>query len=196
VRLRTASLIAFAVFAVDFALKYLVTTILDLDAILASARAITPFFALRFVANCGVSLGLLGDHSDSFWVRIGVVVVTSAIAIGVLVWMRREPHPVDRTGLALVAGGAFGNIADRVIPDGVLGKITAGAVRYPGCVIDYADLHFGEWRPFLIFNLADAAIAIGVVLLIGRSLLGKREVAPVNSSVNGPENGPVENKHA
>jgi len=177
-RLRSAYLIAIAVFTVDFALKYLVTSVLDLDAFLASSREITPFFALRFVANCGVSLGLLGEHSDTLWVRVGVVAVTVAIAIGVLAWLRRETHPADRTGLALVAGGAFGNIADRVIPDGVLGKVTAGAVRYPGCVIDYADLHIGEWRPFLVFNVADAAIAIGVVLLIGRSLLG-REAAPV-----------------
>jgi len=181
VRLRTAWLVALGVFALDFALKYLVTAILDLDALMGSSREIVPFFALRFVANCGVSLGLLGDYSDTLWVRAAVVAITVAIAGGVLVWMRREAHPVDRAGLALVAGGAFGNIADRVIPDGVLGKVTAGAVAYPGCVIDYADLHIGEWRPFLIFNLADAAIAIGVVLLIGRSLLGKREPAPVEN---------------
>ena len=38
-------------------------------------------------------------------------------------------------------------------------------------MIDYADLHFGEWRPFLIFNLADAAITFGVLILLARSLL-------------------------
>jgi signal peptidase II len=170
---KRALLIALAVFVADFASKYAVTVLLDLDAVLASFREVTPFFALRFVANCGVSLGLLGEHSDTQWVRWGVVAVTLAIASGVLVWMARERNPLDRTGLALVAGGAFGNIADRVIPEGVLGKVTAGAVRYPGCVIDFADLHIGEWRPFLIFNVADAAIAIGVVLLIGRALLAK-----------------------
>jgi signal peptidase II len=173
VRLRYAFGIALAVFVADFASKYAITTLLDLDAVLASGVEVTSFFALRFVANCGVSLGLLGDHSDSAAVRFGVVAVTAAIACGVLWWMRRERQSLDRIGLALVAGGAFGNIADRVIPAGVLGKIAAGAAAYPGCVIDFADLHFGDWRPFLIFNVADAAIAIGVALLIGRALFVK-----------------------
>ena len=61
-------------------------------------------------------------------------------------------------------GGALGNIRDRVIH---------------GHVIDYADLHFGEWRPFLVFNLADAAITIGVLIILARSFLSreKRETA-------------------
>ena len=37
--------------------------------------------------------------------------------------------------------------------------------------VDYADLHFGEWRPFLVFNVGDAAITIGVLLLLVRALL-------------------------
>ncbi len=53
-------------------------------------------------------------------------------------------------------GGALGNIVDRS--------------RF-GYVVDYADLHFGEWRPFLVFNVADAAITIGVLLLLVRALL-------------------------
>ncbi|WP_369335983.1 signal peptidase II [Halomonas sp. ND22Bw] len=40
-----------------------------------------------------------------------------------------------------------------------------------GYVVDFADLHFGEWRPFLIFNVADAAITIGVLILLARALL-------------------------
>ena len=62
----------------------------------------------------------------------------------------------DVAALGLVLGGAIGNIVDRV---------------RLGYVVDYADLHFGEWRPFLIFNLADAAITIGVLILLARALL-------------------------
>ncbi|MDP9415584.1 MAG: signal peptidase II, partial [Pseudomonadota bacterium] len=58
--------------------------------------------------------------------------------------------------LAFVLGGALGNIVDRI--------------RF-GYVVDFADLHFGDWRPFLIFNVADAAITIGVLLLLVRALL-------------------------
>jgi signal peptidase II len=70
--------------------------------------------------------------------------------------MLRERRLGDLLGLALVLGGAMGNIYDRFTR---------------GYVIDYADLHFGEWRPFLIFNIADAAITFGVLILLARSLL-------------------------
>ena len=53
-------------------------------------------------------------------------------------------------------GGAIGNILDRV--------------RF-GYVVDFADLHFGNWSPFLVFNVADAAITIGVLILLVRALL-------------------------
>ena len=44
-----------------------------------------------------------------------------------------------------------------------------------GFVVDYADLHFGEFRPFLIFNLADAAISIGVLIILARSFLSREK---------------------
>ena len=56
----------------------------------------------------------------------------------------------------MVLGGALGNILDRV--------------RH-GYVVDFADLHFGDFRPFFIFNVADAAISIGVVILLLRAFL-------------------------
>jgi len=54
-------------------------------------------------------------------------------------------------------------------------------VRF-GYVVDFADLHFGQWRPFLIFNVADAAITIGVVVLIVRALLTREKSAPVENT--------------
>ena len=63
---------------------------------------------------------------------------------------------VDQLALAMVLGGALGNIVDRV--------------RF-GYVVDFADLHFGDFRPFLVFNVADAAISIGVVILLLRAFL-------------------------
>jgi signal peptidase II len=62
-----------------------------------------------------------------------------------------------------VLGGALGNILDRI--------------RF-GYVVDFADLHFGDFRPFFIFNVADAAISIGVAILILRAFiawLGERK---------------------
>lgn len=140
-------------FVVDQATKYGVTDILGLNES-SLGRDITSFFTLRFVANRGVSLGLL--HADTEAMRWGLVVLTAAIAIGVLVWMLREPNKQDQFALGLVLGGAVGNIIDRI--------------RF-GYVVDFADLHIGSWRPFLVFNVADAAITIGVLILLVRALL-------------------------
>ena len=175
-----ALIAALLVFAVDQALKYWVTGVLDLDD-LAGTREVTGFFRVTFLANCGISLGLLGNHSDTLWVRAVLTLVTSGIALAVLAWLWRERSAVDRLALGCIFGGAVGNIADRLIPAPMLGKITSGAVAYPGCVIDFADLHFGEWRPFLVFNVADAAITIGVLVLLVRALLG-RDKRPAQES--------------
>lgn len=117
-----------------------------------------PFFDLTYMENKGISLGML--QATNMEMRWLLVLLTGVIAIVVLVWMMREKARGDILGLALILGGAVGNIRD----------------RYDlGYVIDYADLHIqafgGTFRPFLIFNVADAAITIGVVIILARSLL-------------------------
>ena len=79
--------------------------------------------------------------------KVGVAIFpVVAIAIGVAVWIGRERNRIDQAALGMVLGGALGNILDRV--------------RH-GYVVDFADLHFGDFRPFLVFNVGDAAISIG-----------------------------------
>jgi signal peptidase II len=87
-----------------------------------------------------------------------LVGLTAAIAVLVAVWAWRERALGDIAALGLVLGGAIGNIADR-----------AGR----GYVVDFLDLHFGAYRPFLIFNLADAAITVGVLIVLARSFLSR-----------------------
>lgn len=119
-----------------------------------------PMFNFTFTENTGVSLGLLNAGSDGQ--RWLLVALTAAIAVTVLVWLLRERRVADTAALGLVLGGALGNIRDRVTL---------------GYVVDYADLHFGSWRPFLIFNLADAAITIGVLIILARSFLSREKPA-------------------
>ena len=153
------------VFAADQLVKWFVTGPLGI-AMLGDVRTLLPVFDLRFIPNVGVSLGLLrADSATSRWL---LVALTGVIAIGVLVWMWRERTRVDQAALGCVAGGALGNILDRV---------------RLGYVIDYADLHFGEWRPFLVFNLADTAITVGVLVLLVRALL-MRDKRPTVEKVN------------
>ncbi len=148
-------IVAALVFLADQAAKYGITEVLNLDD-LGGVRTVTGFFQLRFVPNEGVSLGLLPAHSDA--TRWALVALTAAIAGGVLAWMLRETKRQELVGLGLVLGGALGNILDRI---------------RLGYVVDFADLHFGEWRPFLVFNVADAAITIGVLILLAGALFAR-----------------------
>ena len=115
-----------------------------------------PVFGFTFTQNFGVSLGLLTAGSEvQRWALVGL---TAAIALMVALWLWRERQLGDIAALGLVLGGAAGNIADR-----------AGR----GYVVDFLDLHFGAYRPFLIFNLADAAITVGVLIVLARSFLSR-----------------------
>ncbi|HWH18823.1 MAG TPA: signal peptidase II [Allosphingosinicella sp.] len=151
--------IAAFVFALDQLSKWVVISILDLRERLVID--LLPIFDLRWVENYGVSMGFLTASTDTG--RWLLVAMTAAIAIGVLIWLWREKNRGDAIALSLVLGGALGNIVDRI--------------RY-GYVADFADLHFGEWRPFLVFNVGDAAITIGVLLLVVRALLTRDNKAP------------------
>lgn len=145
-------LVAAAVFLIDQVAKYYVTGPLGLN-VQDASLTVLPIFDLRFVKNVGVSLGLLPASGATM--RWLLVLLTGAIAAGVLWWMLREKKRPDVIALGLVLGGALGNILDRT---------------RLGYVVDFADLHFGTWRPFLVFNVADAAISIGVVILLIRAL--------------------------
>ncbi len=148
--------LAALVFVIDQLIKWLMVGPLQLQVV--RQIYLLPMFNLTWTENYGVSLGLL--TADTNLARWGLVALTGVIALFVLVWMLREKALGDVVALALVLGGALGNIVDR---------------STVGFVIDYADLHFGEWRPFLIFNLADAAITIGVLIILARSFLSREK---------------------
>jgi signal peptidase II len=147
-------IVALIVTLVDQIIKFVMVEVLDLPSRGMPGIELLPIFNLSFTQNFGVSMGFF--HADSVTMRWLLVAMTGAIAAFVAVWMWREKARGDIIALGLVLGGAVGNIIDRV---------------RLGYVIDYADLHIGEWRPFLIFNLADAAITIGVLILLARAIL-------------------------
>jgi signal peptidase II len=146
--------VALLVFLLDQAVKSFVTGPLNLREV--GQVYLLPFFQFTYTENYGISLGLFNAHNAlGRWM---LVLMTSAIAIGVAIWIVREKLRADQVALGLVLGGALGNILDRT--------------RH-GYVVDFADLHFGDFRPFLIFNVGDAAISIGVVILLLRAFLAK-----------------------
>jgi len=156
-RYRLGFAVALLVFALDQFVKWLVTGPLGVNFIGAS-HYLLPFFQFTYTENNGISLGLLNATNPvGRWMLVGL---TSAIAIGVAIWIGKEQNRTDKIALGMVLGGALGNILDRALH---------------GYVTDFADLHFGDFRPFLIFNVGDAAISIGVVILLLRAFLTRKE---------------------
>jgi len=154
---RLGFLIALVVFAIDQFAKWWVTGPLGVSNV-GDQLVLLPFFQFTYTENNGISLGLFNATTEiGRWMLVGV---TSAIAIAVAFWMGREKNRIDQVALGMVLGGALGNILDRT--------------RH-GFVVDFADLHFGEWRPFLIFNVGDAAISIAVVILLLRAFLSRKD---------------------
>ena len=148
-------MLAAAIFILDQIVKYVVTGPIGL-VVEGQSIELLPIFNLTLVHNYGVSLGMLTAESNAM--RWGLVTMTGAISLFVAIWLWRETSRIDVLALGLVLGGAVGNLLDRV--------------RF-GHVVDYADLHFGDFRPFLVFNVADAAITIGVLILLAHALLAR-----------------------
>jgi signal peptidase II len=118
---------------------------------------IAPFFDLVPVANRGISFGLFS--ADSVWVPWLLAGISLAIGGGLLWWLWRVDSRWSATALALVVGGALGNVIDRI--------------RF-GAVTDFLDFHVGSLH-WPAFNVADSAITVGVLLLLGESLFQHRK---------------------
>ncbi|RIV86613.1 signal peptidase II [Aurantiacibacter zhengii] len=160
-------LLALAIFAADQWVKDYVVNTLGLTRV-GDHYPLLPFFDFTRTNNYGVSLGMF--EATSMEMRWILVAVTALIAVVVLVWMMREKLLGEILALALVLGGALGNIVDRY--------------QY-GYVIDYADFHIGTFRPFLIFNVADAAITIGVVIILARALFMREKPSNEQDAATG-----------
>ncbi|MBM3555772.1 MAG: signal peptidase II [Alphaproteobacteria bacterium] len=118
--------------------------------------AVLPFFNLVLVWNRGVSFGMFSGGMIGPYIFAGFAFV---VAIGLAVWLRRAENALIATALGLVMGGAIGNGIDRL--------------RW-GAVADFLDFHAFGWH-FWAFNVADAAISVGVAGLLLDSLFQRPE---------------------
>ena len=112
---------------------------------------INSFINLTHQRNTGAAFSFLADAGG--WQRWFFVVLASVVSIVIAVWLwriRKERQTVLAAGLALVLGGAIGNLIDRAM----LGYVT-----------DFIQVWFGSWA-FPSFNVADAGITVGAALLI------------------------------
>lgn len=109
-----------------------------------------PFLNVRLAYNPGAAFSFLGDASG--WQRSVLSVVTGIVVVVLTQWLRRSGRGSTWMGLSLslIIGGAVGNLIDRI---------------HLGYVIDFIDFHVNTWH-FATFNVADAAISVGALLLL------------------------------
>jgi len=149
-----AYVLALAVVALDQASKWWILNVVDLDH--RPPIQVLPFFNLQMVWNQGVSYGLLRADSDlGRWLLVAFAAAMTLILAYVA---RRARRPMMAAILGLIMGGAAGNLIDRV--------------RF-GAVADFLDFHalYFPW----VFNVADSAISIGVILFVVDSFLGPKD---------------------
>ncbi len=119
-------------------------------------RVVLPILDIVRWHNEGAAWSILSEASG--WQRWFFIALGIGVSLGILVWLRQLPARGQArvaAGLALVMGGALGNVIDRV-------RLTY--------VVDFIKFHWGEWV-FPAFNLADTAITIGAALLILDSVI-------------------------
>lgn len=121
-------------------------------------RAIAPFLNITLVYNTGAAFSFLSQAGG--WQRWFFSLLAVGVSVFIVLWLRRL-GPQERwtaAGLAMVLGGALGNLIDRLLY---------------GHVIDFIDLYYGDLH-WPTFNIADSAITLGAVVLIAQGLFGYR----------------------
>ena len=134
--------------AIDQGTKAMVRAALPLH---DSVTVIPGFFDITHALNSGAAFGILNGADFPFKTVIIAVIATAAlIGVGVYAASLSHHQVIARVGLAMIIGGAAGNLIDRVLT---------------GSVVDFVDVYWGIHH-FWAFNVADSAISVGVTMLI------------------------------
>ena len=151
---RLGAVMALAILIADQASKWWVLEVFDLPS--KVSVAVLPVLNLTMVWNRGITFGLLS--SDSTLASAVLVAVALGVVVALAVWLRRAERLAVALALGAVAGGAIGNVIDRL--------------RY-GAVVDFIHAHAWGWS-WYVFNIADAAIVCGVGVLLLDSIFPAR----------------------
>lgn len=120
---------------------------------------ITPFLNVVMVWNEGISFGMVQSDSQTMtWALTGVAL---AIIFGFLIWLLKTTSVIQGIAISMVIGGALGNVMDRM--------------RF-GAVIDFIDVHVAGMH-WPAFNVADAAICVGMIILIIHSFVSDKKTS-------------------
>jgi len=136
--------VAFVVFALDQATKYLIVTSLSPYQVIKAL----PFFNVVYYRNIGSAFGMFKSLGNPFF-----IVVSAAAIVAVSVMIVKDCD--NRLGFSLILAGAAGNLTDRIIR---------------GYVIDFIEVYAGNFY-WPAFNIADSALTIGIALLMIKAIL-------------------------
>jgi signal peptidase II len=146
--------IAAVVVAIDQVAKAWVLRVAGLT---GAAPPIPGPLRLTLVDNTGISYGLLQGGDLTRW---ALAAFALAVSVALAVWAWRAEKLITAIGLGFILGGALGNVADRVLRGAVVDFLDARQIGFP-------------W----IFNPADSAITVGIILLLAESLFAPRRRA-------------------
>lgn len=150
----TGLIVASAVIVLDQATKWWVVTIfMDPPRVVD----VWPFFNVVMVWNRGVTFGLLDD--TPYWGQWAFIGLSLAIVAILLLWLHRSETRWQAAAIGLIIGGALGNVIDRV---------------HYGAVADFLDFYVGSYH-WPAFNIADAAITLGVTVMFFDALFKPKE---------------------
>jgi signal peptidase II len=148
-----------AIVAFDQLTKAIVRATLPLHESIAIVPGVVDFTHVR---NTGAAFGILNAADFPFKTAVIAIIATAAlVGVGLYAASLAHHQRIARIGLALILGGAAGNLLDRIIA---------------GSVVDFVDVYWRGWH-FWAFNVADAAITIGVVVMILDMLTPSRDPA-------------------
>lgn len=145
--------LSFVVIVLDQLTKYVATDLL----IYAEPVAVIPFFNLTLLHNTGAAFSFLSDAGG--WQRWFFALMAVGVSAGIIVWISRLESKQKwlAIALALIVGGALGNLWDRL---------------YFGYVVDFIQLYYEQWY-WPAFNIADSAISVGAVMLLIDGFFGQ-----------------------
>lgn len=147
--------LALVVVALDQITKQVVDAVLTYN----EPLVVLPVFNFTLRYNTGAAFSFLADSGG--WQRWFFTVLALVVSVVLVIWLRRLPRRAvfESLGIALILGGAVGNVIDRILF---------------GYVIDFLEFHYQHWY-WPAFNVADSAITVGVTVLILDSLFQAKQ---------------------
>ena len=138
--------LAIVVIIADQLTKYIASTSLEMH----TPVAVMPMFNWTLMHNTGAAFSFLADAGG--WQRWFFAIIAVVVSVVIFLWIKRlEQHEKwQAIALALILGGAIGNVIDRI---------------WLGYVVDFIQVYYQQWY-WPAFNIADSAISIGVAMII------------------------------